>query len=324
MSADDNSKLPAIWSHLNIPSFIAGPAGAALSRLIGKAVDIPGAALEARAQRIKDKTDAESTVTKALAEAVAARAVADHQLVDRAMEAFVNKELRKQANKEAVGQKTIELLAEEPPPGNDQPKSAAPDEDWMNMFESYAENASTERMRDTWARVLAGEIRKPQSFSLKTLSFISQLDQRIATLFERYASWVTLNNAIPKQDELSGALLADLLALEEFGLIAGVHGFIAKTISILPEQRGHLLALGDKHVVLIKKADITTKIDIRIPSMLLTTVGSEIFAILKPQFDLAVARRVAEIVPKDQLERIAVFNSPARTEGEALWQRTKH
>src|SRR5208283_1459027 len=57
----------------------------------------------------------------------------------------------------------------------------------LNIFERYAEDASSETMRALWARVLAGEIRRPGQFSLRTLRFMSELDATTAKLFESYA-----------------------------------------------------------------------------------------------------------------------------------------
>ncbi len=211
MSNSENENAPSILTNLNLPQVLLGPAGAALSRLIGKATDIPAAKLESHAQKIKDETAARSTVTKAIAQAVAKQAVKDPAIMNRAMESFVVKEFRKQENKEAVAKKTAELLAEAPPPTDEKP--AEPESDWMNVFELHAENASTERMREMWARVLAGEIRKPRSFSLKTLGFIAQLDQEVAEIFDKHANKVLLD-MIPTQRGLKGQELVDLLQLE--------------------------------------------------------------------------------------------------------------
>ncbi|MDH8045783.1 hypothetical protein QIG18_27660, partial [Klebsiella pneumoniae] len=75
-----------------VPKLIAGPAGEALSRLIGKAIDIPTAKLEQIGQEIKDKTAAKSLVTKALSDDVAKGVVADKELVQRAADNFLAKE----------------------------------------------------------------------------------------------------------------------------------------------------------------------------------------------------------------------------------------
>ncbi|MDH8442111.1 DUF2806 domain-containing protein, partial [Klebsiella pneumoniae] len=108
--------------------------------------------------------------------------VADKELVQRAADNFLAKELRKQSNKEAIAKKTIEILAIEAKPGESPSSEQHPsekekshlDEDWLNIFEQHAETATSERLRTIWSRTLAGEIRKPKSFSLQTPRFISE------------------------------------------------------------------------------------------------------------------------------------------------------
>lgn len=163
----------------NLPEMIAGPAGKAISRLIAGAVEIPAAYLDAFAQSIKNKTEAKKVVSNEVATAAAKLAASDTNVVARAAHNLLAKEFRNQQNKEAIARKTIEILEEEAPtdPGernaNQENRQPAPDvdEDWLNIFERHAADASSERMQMLWARVLAGEIRKPKTFSLKSLRY---------------------------------------------------------------------------------------------------------------------------------------------------------
>jgi hypothetical protein len=240
------------------------------------------------------------------------------------VESFVAKEFRKQENKEAVAKKTVELLAEAPPPPTDEPPTE-PESDWMNVFELHAENASTERMREIWARVLAGEIRKPKNFSLKTLGFVAQLDQEVAELFEKYSNKVFSGVMIPSARGLKSPELDDLLQLEEFGLVTGVGGTLHQTYSIQPEHTGMLCAIADKALLLKRKRDVDPQnIELRIPCILLTRVGREGYKILEPKFDIAVVEEVIKLIPKHgQLAEIRIFDTVTKTEGELLWESPK-
>src|SRR5256885_1736165 len=108
MSDQEGHATPSIWSHFNVPTFLLGPAGAAFSKLLGKATEIPIAHLDARVQSIKDQTTARSTVSDALAHAIGQQAIKDPAIMGRAMQSFVAQEFRKQENKEAVAQKTAQ------------------------------------------------------------------------------------------------------------------------------------------------------------------------------------------------------------------------
>src|SRR3546814_13011379 len=56
----------------------------------------------------------------------------------------------------------------------------SPDDDWMNRFMRFAEDASSERLHELFARILAGEVVRPGSFGAATLRAVSELDQSIA------------------------------------------------------------------------------------------------------------------------------------------------
>ena len=70
---------------------------------------------------------------------MAAEVSNNRELIQRATRSFLAKELRAQSNKEGVAKKAIEHLAESSDPPDSKP--ATPDDDWLNVFERYAENA---------------------------------------------------------------------------------------------------------------------------------------------------------------------------------------
>ncbi len=164
-----------------LPQILAGPAGKAISRLIGSTVDIPVAYLEGFAQDIRDKSDARSAVSKAIAEQVAQSAAQDPDIIDRAMRSMVNRAYVSQVNKEAVASLAVEDLAETPP----SQQSEGPSDDWMNKFERYAEDASSGDLRMMFGKLLASEIRAPGAIHPTTMHFVSMLDGETAKLIER-------------------------------------------------------------------------------------------------------------------------------------------
>jgi len=99
-----------ILKGINLPEIVAGPAGKAISRLVASVVDIPVAYLNARTREIQGRTDAARVVSQAVAKAVAKQAAQDPAIIERAMDALVASEYRKQSNKETIATKTIEQL----------------------------------------------------------------------------------------------------------------------------------------------------------------------------------------------------------------------
>jgi hypothetical protein len=152
----------------------------ALSALLGGLTAIPAAKLKQYAQGIEDTTVVRSAVAATLGKAVAENAGQDPLLMQAAGEIYLPTVLRKAKNRLAIAQRTAEHI------GADQagPAAAAPPEnDWMNHYIRFAEDASSEKLQDLFGRILAGQIVRPGSFGISTLRAVGELDQTIAADF---------------------------------------------------------------------------------------------------------------------------------------------
>ena len=294
---------------LNLPKLLAGPAGEALSRLIGGAADIPAAWLQRAAQGVRDKTEAKSVVSKAVADAVAASVKNDPELIERATHSLLARGLRRQVAREAIARKTVVLLQEdEPPPGaTADPKHHRVDEEWLNTFERYAEDASSERLQDLWARVLAGEIRKPGAFSLQTLRFVAELDANIAAGFERWTSSVMFGDVIPFPPR-EGPSFVELISLEEWGLVSGSTTLLNRTLSA--RRPGVISFPYRTHRVVVQ---VQAQQDFQFSAVTLTRVGREIYSLVHVQDDIEKARHFANELTKDNV--LNIFYAPIAANG---------
>lgn len=304
----ENSPLQRFTEQLNLPALIAGPAGKAISRLIAGVIEIPAAFLDSFAQDIKNKTKARELVNNEVGLAAARFAANDKDIVARAAHNLLAKEYRKQKNKEEIAMIAIEALKTEfglP----DSPTDCTPsddikhsheyvDEDWLNIFEKYAEDASTERMQSLWGKILAGEIRSPKTFSLKTLRFISELDQQTAELFEKYVQ-ITINNEfIIIDSQLKGQPFDELVLLQNAGLISGVGAnvtiemtFYNSSAQIYSQGRAIVLHATENHTFEMTVA-------------LLSSVGKEVSKLTRGEFNLEKMRHTIDKIPKCGLKRI--------------------
>jgi len=86
--------------------------------------------------------------------------------------------LRKQQNLEAIIQKTIGYCS------GDEITDRA-DQDWFSSFTVLAEDISNRTMQDLWAKILAGEIAQPGSFSLKSLKVFRNMSINEAKLLAK-------------------------------------------------------------------------------------------------------------------------------------------
>ena len=72
------------------------------------------------------------------------------------------------------------------PPG--QVPDVEPDLAWTSSFSEAAQDVSEEEMQEMWARVLAGEVARPGTTTLRTMNVLRNLDQATAQKFRRLCS----------------------------------------------------------------------------------------------------------------------------------------
>lgn len=72
--------------------------------------------------------------------------------------------------------------------GNKEVPDQEPDHDWTARFFSSVQDVSSEEMQILWAKVLAGQVEKPGSTSLRTLGVLQEMDRNTAKLFEKFCS----------------------------------------------------------------------------------------------------------------------------------------
>lgn len=232
MSMGELAPLVASSGFAGVAAVVGVPAARALSRIILGIGDIGTAYVERPAKRIraktdriveKDKADALVEDQKASAAALLTGADADGGREARAAVRITAQEDRKQANREAVAALAYDSLAADPPKG-DEPVS----DDFLNAFERVAEDASSEDLRQLFAKLLAGECRAPGSHSRSAIHFMSLMDGKLAQEIETWAGFVSgpaeiqLIPAGPPFDK--GHRLLSMRRLEAVGLVlTGIH-----------------------------------------------------------------------------------------------------
>lgn len=99
--------------------------------------------------------------------------------IDQRVESLFEKRVRNLAQ---IVEKTRLAL----PPG--QVPDVEPDMAWTSSYSEAAQDISDEDMQEMWARILAGEVEKPGSTSVRTLAILRNLDQSTAKSFRRLCS----------------------------------------------------------------------------------------------------------------------------------------
>ncbi len=158
----------------------------AFDRLCGGVVDIANAHLEGFAARRRAKTEGEVILIEAAAQYGVHKMEKDNGFAERALENQYKKTLKLQANKDAVFQGVLEDFRNSPVSEEDE--NTGPQElsdEFLDRFERYAEDASTEDLQRRWSKILAGEIRKPGTFNRKIMRSVDELEGDAATLFAK-------------------------------------------------------------------------------------------------------------------------------------------
>lgn len=144
------------------------------------------------------------------------------QLAARALERQSFKELAQQQNTEAIVSNAAQELS------NDEfVPDEKPELEWTTRFFRIAEDVPTEELQYLWGRILAGEIRRPGSFSLRTLEALRNLSKKEAENFVRLAPYILRSGdnyfylrvpeyVVGQKGKLS---FAEALSLNEAGLI---------------------------------------------------------------------------------------------------------
>lgn len=280
----------------------------ALDRLCGNAIDIVGARVEGAARRTRLKNALREALIQTEGKAAIEALRADPRAGQRSLEVFLEEQGRKQSNRDAVAIETLDQLKALPPPPEDDESDPAPiDEDWLNVFSQHAENASSDHLRKLWARILAGEIRRPRSFSLTTLRAISELDLDIARTFQDAVKVRLDNGFLPKPKNLSGDTLLSLSFLEEVGLLQDVSG--STGWSLVPDESGYVLVSNGNLALRVQPLENKK---LRLPIILITRVGREIASILPIENEDASLRAVAEILEKnaESMELCSILQKP--------------
>ncbi|WP_337025196.1 DUF2806 domain-containing protein [Pantoea anthophila] len=204
---------------IGVPEAIKKPFYKAISDLLGGIVAIPAAKLRQIAQSIDDTTAARKLSSEAMAKVAVNNIIDNEELALIAAEMYLPPMLRKAKNRLEVAKKAAEHLPTSSE-GENLEKSAAPNDDWMNNFIRYAEDASSDRMRDLFGRILAGEVSRPGAFGVTTLRTLSELEQDIAEDFT-YAWSLSVGDSVDYTDEWKlGVTYSRWQRLIEAGLMA--------------------------------------------------------------------------------------------------------
>ncbi|MCQ1779113.1 DUF2806 domain-containing protein [Neorhizobium galegae] len=130
-------------------------------------------------------TDAQLTLIAAATKVLSKKIANDPELAARALAVFTRAE-KQTDNMEGAFALALEDLRNRPSNDDKDEGSDQLSPDFINRWERYAAEASTDQLREKWGRILSAEVRKPNTFSVKLLRILDEIDTHTAELFERF------------------------------------------------------------------------------------------------------------------------------------------
>lgn len=108
-----------------------------------------------------------------------------NNIENRAIDRLLIQEVRKQNNIEKVLQVAYNETV------NEQEVSDEPvNDDWLNRFFNYAEDVSNKDMQTIWGKILAGEIKQPNSYSIRVLELLKNITKSEADIFVKISQFI--------------------------------------------------------------------------------------------------------------------------------------
>lgn len=201
-----------------------------------KQADADAYADERKLQIIRDNPDMDISYTDGK---MNARMHTPEALAYRAERRYIADSIRQEDNIEKVFEiagnelQSLDTISDDPV-----------DDDWIAKFIGEVKDVSSSEMQLIWGKILAGEIAKPKSFSMRTLSIVRNISPSEAHVFERIMpyviryedlSFVSVEKDLAKKH---GLILGDLITLDSCGLIQ-VIPFTSIDIGIGPHEEFH-------------------------------------------------------------------------------------
>lgn len=246
---------------------------------------------EAKAQSI---VAMEQAKTKAIIEGDAKKA----QYLDAINERLIKKEKRRQKNIEEVVSTAGEILEAEKDISNEPVNP-----DWVTRFFDIVQDVSDNEMQLLWGRILAGEIKQPQSYSLRTLETLRNMTKEEAELFQKVAQFVLIQREafiFSSNDVLDrfGIKYSDLARLIEIGLLQPGDFITKNYYSNNTSDNKFGIVYGNWAIVINLKPD-AQKVSFSIRS--LTTSGKELVKLISINPNLDYIKELATTIKRDDV-----------------------
>lgn len=194
--------------------------------------------------------------------------------------------------------KAIQHAEEELRDDQQAPPDAKIDPDWLYRWRDYAGAVSSEELQSLWGKVLAGELKSPQSVSYRTLELIRNMSSDDAQLITKLAPFV-ITKMIVSNDKIeailqnAGLFFGGMLELQELGVITGV-GSIGLGMELKSNRSDRFENILWSHQRLLRVRHDDPAISLNLSGYLVTAVGIQVLALVQAEPNEDYLVQVAE------------------------------
>uniref|UniRef100_UPI004057B387 DUF2806 domain-containing protein n=1 Tax=Alistipes sp. TaxID=1872444 RepID=UPI004057B387 len=247
--------------------------------------------------KLNAEADANAIIQKSHAENIA---VLDRKRSEEQLACYIYaREERKMNNVKNVVEQAQQHFTE-----GEQVSREAVDTDWLNRFFTVVEDVSDAEMQQLWGRILAGEIKHPKSYSLRTMETLRNMTKEEADLFVKATSYMINCDSILVETE-ARLPIKEQIILSDIGLVN--NEILTKTYTITAENNLSYFAIDRSFGIGIYNPHIPN-IELNFAIKSLSIVGKELVKLIDYKTSDVVYEHIVEKCKQAKCE--AVVKSP--------------
>lgn len=176
------------------------------------------------------------------------------------------------------------------------------DNDWFARWRDSAQDVSSETLQRLWARVLAGELKQPGSYTIHTLDFLRRMSKEDAETIAKIARFRIGECIFSKAEEdlnNNEITFGTLVGLEDLGILNGVQG-IGGLIWVppqLPSDPQKFSMVSNNKGLVVTTKDLAKKPGL--PGYTISRVGKEVMTLGVFEADMPYLRSVVTYLKKN-------------------------
>lgn len=243
----------------------------ALGRIVLATGENLSSRLEGNTNIRKEKSIALGAAVKASSKGFVGELKSGGNQYERAIEYTFGSNILSQSNREKVAKMACEDIASKSDCKSPDASNEISD-DWLNTFSDFVGRKSNEDVQALWSKILAGEIRKPGSFKLKSLISMAAVDSADALTLNELLSKAINGDFIFKAD--SNEDLGPYIGAESLDVLTVAGGMLTKSFQM---QENSLTYFRIGPVLLLAKS--LHAMTLQVPQYKLTQFGRDLYSI---------------------------------------------